>query len=453
MNGRNPHDSPHHDPHGPHRADEEQTAVFPHYPDDQRNQQPYGASYPSYGSYGSRPGDDSSHAFRTQPHADGPGGYFPPAGPSAQHSQPPKAKRGFAIVVAAVLAGAVAGFGGSAGYLAVTEPAEQTAAQSSPVPSTSVADSPAPAGSVEAVAQAVLPSVVKIDVAGPSGSGSGSGIILTSDGTIVTNNHVVAAAAEGGELAVSFNDGSTAEAEIVGRDPVTDIAVIQAQDVSGLTPADLGSSDTADVGEQVVAVGSPFGLESTVTSGIVSALGRTVTAGEAGAQTIFPAIQTDAAINPGNSGGALVNMRGEVIGINSAIRSTASVAGQAGSIGLGFAIPIDEAKPIIDQLAAGEVATHARLGVTVGTPTNEDGLPDGAQVRSVVSGSAADEAGLQEGDIITKVGDTQITSSEALVAQVRSYRPGDSVQLTVLRDGDSEQVQVTLGSDEGQNNT
>jgi len=262
-------------------------------------------------------------------------------------------------------------------------------------------------------------------------------------------------AAEGGEIAVSFNDGSSTNASVVGTDPLTDLAVIKAEDVSDLTPATLGRSDAVDVGQQVVAVGSPFGLESTVTSGIVSALDRPVTAGEGqgSAQTIFPAIQTDAAINPGNSGGALVNMRGEVIGINSAIRGTSSLSGQAGSIGLGFAIPIDEAKPIADQLTAGEAATHARLGVTVGTPTNEDGLPGGAEVQSVEPGSGADEAGLREGDVITKVDDKVISSSDALVAMVRSYRPGETIELTVVRDGETEQIEATLGSDEGDNNT
>jgi putative serine protease PepD len=357
--------------------------------------------------------------------------------------------------MAAVLAGALAGIGGSAGYLALNEPTEQTPSQVSAPKSSNVADTDAPSGSVQAVAEAVLPSVVKIDVAGQGGSGSGSGIVLTADGTIVTNNHVVAAAEGGGELAVSFNDGSSASAEVVGTDPVTDLAVIKAEDVSGLTPATLGRSEAVSVGEQVVAVGSPFGLESTVTSGIVSALDRPVTAGESqgASATIFPAIQTDAAINPGNSGGALVNMRGEVIGINSAIRSTPAPGGAAGSIGLGFAIPIDEAKAIVDQLAAGETATHARLGVTVGTPANEEGLPAGAEVGSVTDGSAADEAGLQEGDIITKVDDHVITSSNALVAMVRSYRPGDTVELTVQRDGETETVEVTLGSDEGDDNT
>ncbi|MDQ4006709.1 MAG: trypsin-like peptidase domain-containing protein, partial [Actinomycetota bacterium] len=248
-----------------------------------------------------------------------------------------------------------------------------------------------------------------------------------------------------------FNDGSTATAEIVGTDPLTDLAVIKAQGVSGLKPADLGRSQTVDVGEEVVAVGSPFGLESTVTSGIVSAVHRPVSTGDVpGAQTtIFPAIQTDAAINPGNSGGPLVNMQGEVVGINTAIRSTTNLSGEAGSIGLGFAIPVDEAEPIARQLRSGEQATHARLGVTVGTPENDLGLPGGAGVRSVEPGTAAAEAGLQRGDVITRIDDTIISSSDSLVAMVRTYRPGDRVELTILRDGTQQTVTLKLGSDAG----
>ncbi len=188
-----------------------------------------------------------------------------------------------------------------------------------------------------------------------------------------------------------------------------------------------------------------------MTSGIVSALNRPVSAGTSsgGDGTVFPAIQTDAAINPGNSGGALLNMDGEVIGINTAIRSSQSLGGQAGSIGLGFAIPIDEARPIAAQLGAGEQPTHARLGVLVGTPANEDGLPGGAGVEEVQPGTAGERAGLREGDVITKVDDTVISSSDALVAMIRSYRPGDRVTLTVRRDGALREVEVRLGSDAG----
>ncbi|MPZ94417.1 MAG: PDZ domain-containing protein [Propionibacteriales bacterium] len=430
-------------PDGP--GGEEPTAVFPSFAQDQRQQQaPYGQPYPSYGPNPAQQG----------PHPSGAGGFGSPTAPPPRQPKPPR--RGAGIIVAAIVAGALAGTGGAVGYSALTDDPPQAAAQQSPTSSSGVADSKAPSGSVEAVAAAVLPSVVKIDVSGPGGTGSGSGIILTADGTIVTNNHVVEVAADGGELAVSFNDGTSAKAKVVGTDPMTDVAVIQAEDVDGLTPAKLGQSAGVDVGEQVVAVGSPFGLESTVTSGIVSALDRPVSAGQGergGPATVFPAIQTDAAINPGNSGGALVNMKGEVVGINSAIRSTPSAGGEAGFIGLGFAIPIDEAKPIAEQLRKGDTATHARLGVTVGTPTNKNGLPGGAEVQSVENGSAGEKAGLREGDVITKIDDRVISSSDALVAMVRSYRPDDDVTLTVVRGGDEQEIDVTLGSDEGDNNT
>ena len=221
-------------------------------------------------------------------------------------------------------------------------------------------------GSVESVAQQVLPSVVEIEVSGPQGAGSGSGIILTSDGQILTNNHVVELAGDSGTMEVSFNDGSHAKATLVGHDPLTDTAVIQAEDVSGLTPATIGSSDSLQVGQSVVAIGSPFGLDATVTSGIVSALERPVDVGSDGQgnSTVYPAIQTDAAINPGNSGGPLVDMAGHVVGINASIRTTGSsqAGGESGSIGLGFAIPIDEVLPVIDQMQKGETPTHARLG-------------------------------------------------------------------------------------------
>ena len=298
----------------------------------------------------------------------------------------------------------------------------------------------------------MLPSVVKITVQGQQGEGSGSGVILSSDGVILTNNHVVEVAEGGGTLSVSFDDGSTAEAEVVGTDPLTDLAIIQAKDVSGLTPATLGSSDNLDVGEEVVAVGSPFGLEATVTTGIVSALARPVSAGDStstSTDTTYPAIQTDAAINPGNSGGPLVNMQGQVVGINSSIRTSSSM-GEGGSIGLGFAIPLDQVLPIIDQLRNGETPTHARLGVTVTDASSRDGLLAGAGISSVSDGSAAADAGLEEGDVVTEVDGRLVSGSESLVATIRGYRPGDTVTLTVQRDGEERTVKATLDSDEGE---
>jgi putative serine protease PepD len=321
------------------------------------------------------------------------------------------------------------------------------------------APAPAADGSVQAAAEEVLPSVVKINVVGQQESGSGSGIILTDDGQILTNNHVVEVAGDGGSISVDFADGSHAKATIVGTDPLTDTAVIQAEDVSGLTPATIGSSDGLAVGQQVVAIGSPFGLDATVTSGIVSALDRPVDVGTDadGNATVYPAVQTDAAINPGNSGGPLVDLDGRVVGINSSIKTTGSSSpfggsSEGGSIGLGFAIPIDEVLPIIDQLAAGEVPTHARLGISVSDVANRGAtegalVTDGAEIRTISSGSTAGEAGLEEGDVITKIDDTTITSADSLVATIRSYRPGDEVTVTYERDGEEQTTTLTLDSD------
>jgi putative serine protease PepD len=367
-----------------------------------------------------------------------------------------KGRKRFAtgIVAAALIVGGGAGLGGAAAYDALQGdpvPASgTTAATTSPVVSTP--DEPAAEGSVQQVASAVLPSVVKLDVSDGRQAGSGSGIILSSDGIILTNNHVVEVAGNGGQITISFSDGSHASATILGTDPLTDTAVIQAEGVDGLTPATIGESAAVDVGEGVVAIGSPFGLDATVTSGIVSALNRPVDVGtdQAGNATVYPAIQTDAAINPGNSGGPLVDLSGNVIGINSSIQSTQSASGEAGSIGLGFAIPIDEVLPVIEQMKAGETPTHARLGVQVQNVANDGSgalVIDGAQIQSVGTGSAAGAAGLENGDVVTKIDDELITSSDSLVATIRSYRPGDEVTVTFERDGQEQTTTLTLDSD------
>jgi putative serine protease PepD len=310
-----------------------------------------------------------------------------------------------------------------------------------------------PAGSVEQVAAKVVPSVVKLETAMGRQSEEGSGILLSADGLILTNNHVVAAAAKGGQpgadstTTVTFNDGRTAPFTVVGADPSSDIAVVRAQGVSGLTPITIGSSSNLKVGQDVVAVGSPLGLEGTVTTGIISALDRPVAAGgDAGDQnSVLDAIQTDAAINPGNSGGALVNMNGELVGINSAIATLGDTSGpqaQSGNIGLGFAIPVDQAKRIADELIQTGAATHASLGVQVGN----DATVNGAKIMEVVSGGAAAQAGLPSGVVVTKLDDRVISSADALVAAVRSKAPGERVTLTYSDpSGASKTVQVTLG--------
>ncbi|RYC12530.1 S1C family serine protease [Nocardioides zhouii] len=369
-----------------------------------------------------------------------------------QQPQPRRRRTGLAaaVVATSLLVGGGAGLGGAAVWDATHDEPVSSARADAPTTSTvaNQTQTPPADGSVESVAQKVLPSVVKIDVTGNNEAGSGSGIILTADGTILTNNHVVELAGEGGTIKVSFSDGTSADAEILGTDPLTDTAVIQASGVSDLTPATIGKSANLGVGEGVVAIGSPFGLDATVTSGIVSALDRPVNVGsdDAGNSTTYPAIQTDAAINPGNSGGPLSDMTGAVVGINSSIRTASSATSeQSGSIGLGFAIPIDEVMPIVDQMARGETPTHARLGLQVGNPQTGDDA--GAVVREVTSGSTASEGGLSSGDVITKVDDRRITDADSLVATIRSYRPGDNVSVTWLSGGQEKTGTFVLDSD------
>jgi len=360
------------------------------------------------------------------------------------------------IVAVAVAAGLVGGGTGTAATYLLTRDQQggPTATALDQTPAGSQSASNAPAGSVQQVANKILPSVVSITIATSEGSGNGSGIVLSSDGLILTNNHVVASAAQagsGGNLTVTFSNGKNAKAEVVGVDPTTDLAVIRAGGVSGLTPAQLGSSSALSVGQNVVAIGSPLGLSGTVTSGIVSALDRPVRAGDsASSNTVIDAIQTDAAINPGNSGGALVNMAGQVVGINSAIATLgASMGGQSGSIGVGFAIPINQARPIAQELIKNGKAEHAQLGVTVSPATSSSGVTEGAAIRSVTAGGAAADAGIKSGDVITKVGDRTVTDADALIAAVRSHRPGAKVTLTYVRGNTTDTTTATLGTDGG----
>ncbi|RHW28941.1 PDZ domain-containing protein [Nocardioides immobilis] len=364
----------------------------------------------------------------------------------------PRPRRGgfaAAVLAGALVVGGGAGLAGAAAWSALDDDSGGSGQDgtSSALQVADTTDDDAPDGSVEQVANAVLPSVVALDVTAGGSAGSGSGVVLSEDGLILTNDHVVtlagAADPETAEVTVSFADGSTASAEVVGTDPLTDTALVQADGVSGLTPVTIGQSGDLDVGEQVVAIGSPYGLDSTVTSGIVSALDRPVEVArdESGNTTAYPAIQTDAAINHGNSGGALVNMDGQLVGINASIRTPDGSDPNAGSIGLGFAIPIDEVVPIVEQLRNGETPTHARLGIEVENAEN------GAAVRSIEDGSAAEDAGLQAGDVITRIDDHPIDSSGSLVATVRSYRPDDRVTVTFLRDGEQQTTELALGSD------
>lgn len=303
------------------------------------------------------------------------------------------------------------------------------------------------AGSVEDVASKVLPSVVSIYSMTRSGGAEGSGSIISPDGYVLTNHHVVAGADQGGRLEVTMNDGSRHSATFVASDATTDVGVIKIDDVSDLPFLQFGDSDAAAVGQEVVAVGSPLGLNATVTSGIVSAKNRPVRASqEGGESSLIDAIQTDAAVNPGNSGGPLVDMEGNIIGMNSMIASLSGGSNaEGGSIGLGFAIPSNFAKRMADELINNGKVKHPTLGVKV--RAQSDTL--GAEIVDVESDSPADKAGLKSGDVVTRVNDRLIESSDALIAATRSQEFGATVTLEVKsRDNeDVRKVEVTLASE------
>jgi putative serine protease PepD len=306
------------------------------------------------------------------------------------------------------------------------------------------------------VAAAVEPSVVSVQVESGNNGGEGSGIVLDTQGRILTNNHVVADAAGGGTIMVVLSDGRGYPATVVGTDSSTDLAVIKMKTVpSGLKPATFGNSSAVKIGDSVMAIGNPLGLSDTVTTGIVSALNRpvrTTNSGQSnqlggGEQVVTNAIQTDAAINPGNSGGALVDSGGRVIGITSSIASLgSSLGGQSGSIGLGFAIPINEAKDVADQLVASGTVQHAFLGVTLqDSAVSVDGAQrQAAVIRSVSNGTPASQAGITSGDAVIGINGQPIDSSDSLIGTVRALKPGTKVTLTVVRDGARKDISVTL---------
>jgi putative serine protease PepD len=362
---------------------------------------------------------------------------------------PARAKPGFSIrqkAVAGLALAAMAIVGGAVGATVATAFQQpQIVTASNPSPTFKQASNPL---SVSDVAAKVQPSVVMIKGA----TGEGSGVVLSEDGLILTNNHVVVGAGQGGgEMSVKFNDGRTAKASVVGTDPATDLAVIRAEGVSGLTAATLGDSDALKVGDSVLALGSPLGLSGSVTMGIISALDRTLTVGGEQQQvppgwggasevtTIGGAIQTDAAINPGNSGGALVNAGGQLVGINTAIATGGG--GGNGNIGVGFAIPINTAKQVSDQLISSGKVSHAFLGVSVADATGDVA---GALVREVTPASPAEKAGLEQGDLITRIDGKAIEGGDTVVGQVRGFKPGQQVQITYVRDGKESSVTVTL---------
>ncbi|MGK5679027.1 trypsin-like peptidase domain-containing protein [Actinoplanes sp. URMC 104] len=412
-------------------------------------QQPYGqpAGYPGAWAPGAAPQADATQPLGIpEGQAWSPGAETQPTWAHSVDQQPRGTGRGrriFVIGAAAVLLALGAGGVGAATALAFDDDGSSPAVQTGNSAVTRVVDR----SSMAQIAAAVQDSVVSIT----TGSGEGSGVVISAEGYIVTNNHVVSTA-QGDTVTVIFADGKKANATIVGTDPRTDLAVVKTSGVSDLKPATFGQSSKMQVGDTVLAIGSPLGLEGSVTAGIISAKDRTIqSSGEGGEQespfgnqqqqqgsstTMSGLLQTDAPINPGNSGGALVNTNGEVIGINSAIATQGS---SSGNIGLGFAIPSDKAKQVADDLMAGKKVSHPALGVSVTDAEN-----GGALVSQVTKDSAAAKAGLQQGDVITAADGKGIGDSDDLVAAVQAGEVGQQMKLDYSRGGEKKQVTVTL---------
>ncbi|CAG6393409.1 trypsin-like peptidase domain-containing protein [Streptomyces cocklensis] len=413
-------------------------------------QDPYAVpSTPAYASGGQPP--------QTQ-HGYGGGG---PEGPvwGAPVPVPPdggRKRRGVGGLVAAVLVAALVagGVGGGIGYWA----AEHNDDNNNTTSSTTVSDSSSQKAlnraptSVAGIAGKALPRVVTIKASGSQESGTGTGFVYDTQGHILTNNHVVAPAADGGKLTVTFSNGKTYDAAVVGRAQGYDVAVVKLKNASGVTlsPLPLGNSDQAAVGDATIAIGAPFGLSGTVTTGIVSAVHRPVASsdGQGSSASYMSAIQTDASINPGNSGGPLLNANGAVIGINSAIQpgGTAQPGTQGGSVGLGFAIPINQAKRVADELIKTGQPVYPVMKVSLDPQYQGDGAKIGASSDAVSSGGPGDLAGLKPGDVITEFDHTIIDSDETLIGEIWQHQPKDKVTIAYTRNGTAHTTTVTLGS-------
>ncbi len=302
-----------------------------------------------------------------------------------------------------------------------------------------------PADSVAGIAQRVLPSVVSIEAQDADGGATGSGFVISSDGYILTNNHVIASSVESnGKITVNLNDGSSYSAQVVGRDTSYDLAVLRISNRT-LTALQFGDSDKVAVGDSVIAIGSPLGLSGTVTLGIISAKDRAVTAGASASDSSFiNALQTDAAINPGNSGGPLVDATGAVIGVNSAIATLSSTSAQTGSIGLGFAIPINQARKTAEQLINSGKATYPVIGVSVDMSITGTGAHISTKSNAILAGGPAAKAGLKPGDVIVEFEGKKISSPEELIVAVRSHDVGETISLTYTRAGVKKTVRLTL---------
>ncbi|SNX62372.1 putative serine protease PepD [Streptomyces sp. TLI_55] len=380
----------------------------------------------------------------------------------ATYQQPaPKAGRGRGGLMAAVLIAALVagGLGGGIGYTLAKN--DDNGSSTTVSASDSGGDVKRDAGTVAGVAAAALPSTVTIEAESSSGEGgTGTGFVFDREGHILTNNHVVADAVDGGKLTATFPDGKKYDAEVVGHAQGYDVAVIKLKNAPGdLKPLTLGNSDKVAVGDSTIAIGAPFGLSNTVTTGIISAKNRPVASsdGTGSNASYMSALQTDASINPGNSGGPLLDSHGNVIGINSAIQSTSSGglggSSQSGSIGLGFAIPINQAKYVAQQLIKTGKPVYAKIGASVSLEDSTGGAKITEQGASgsdpVESGGPADKAGLKPGDVITKLDDSVIDSGPTLIGEIWTHQPGDKVKITYERDGKTNTVELTLGSREG----
>jgi putative serine protease PepD len=479
-------------------------------------QQPYPPQTPPYGpprvpSYAGQQAPAGAYAGQQapgQPYAGafGPAGARPdmnqtqptvPFGPMATGSVPTapavKKKSGAGkvagLIVAAALVGGAAGLGGAYAGVNLFAPAGSLPAAG---PATVTVNNTDSVNQTTAIAGKVLPSVVTISATSANGAGTGSGVVLTSDGYVVTNTHVVTldGASADAVIRVTTSDGRVYDAEVVGTDPTYDLAVIKLADAEGLTPVEFADSSDLNVGDQTIALGAPLGLSNTVTTGIVSALNRSIQIasaaapesgdaqdgqseapdegqtpedgqtppfffdfGEGDGQQRTPSglisiavIQTDAAINPGNSGGALVDADGRLIGVNVAIATAGGMSGEAGSIGVGFAIPSNIVQRVTDEIIETGAATHGLLGASVQDAANvKDSTITGAYIAEVVADGAALEAGLQEGDIVTAFNGVPITDATDLTAQVRAVAAGSDATVTYVRDGETRTVDVTLG--------
>lgn len=415
---------------------------------DETQQLPVGSGGDRGDAYGQH---DHGYAQQYDGYAQQPHGYPYPTAPVTPPSSTERRRgpgwlgAGALALAAALVAGAIGGIGGGL----VTDLRDEGSGGGPTIVQRDGEPADRPDGSVAAIAADAVPSVVTIRVNGSGGSGTGSGWVYDDRGHIVTNNHVVEAAGGSGRVRIELSDGSRRSAEIVGRDSAYDLAVLKV-DPKGLEPLAIGSSDEVVVGDEVVAVGSPLGLGSTVTAGIVSALERPVAAGESGDESYISAIQTDTAINPGNSGGPLLNGDGNVIGVNTAIAQLPGQMSSSGSIGLGFAIPSDVVVRTVDQLVRTGEAQHPIIGVSLdrrwqgeGAKVIEQGDMPGDQP-SVVPGGPADKAGIKPGDVIVEMDGRRVSDLDQLVVRIRAQAVGDKVTLKVLRDGDERELTMTL---------